>query len=144
MGGPLSEAERKHGIDIDWAYEAIRCKCDAAFVENDIEALSLHLQDVAREEATARVGVLEGQLATARGLHQMERRYTDESYETSYDTRQEAAEALGITPGAAVYLDVCSHCGSMEMDAGSDDYKDSLWPCDTAKALGLDGGGSDE
>lgn len=63
-GSPTEPQE--HGIDIHWGYEAIGCTCGAPFVENDTEALSLHLQDTARAAAETRVGVLQEQLGTAR------------------------------------------------------------------------------
>ncbi len=100
--------------------------------------IRFHL-DVARGAERER-DALAAKLAAARELHTMERRFTDENFETSYDTPQEAAEALGISPGSAQYLDVCSHCGSIEMDAGAEDYKDSLWPCPTAATLSETGG----
>jgi hypothetical protein len=87
------------------------------------------------------VGVLEGQLAKARELHQPERRYTPDDGETAYATYSEAADASfdGVgTPVSVTFFEVCSHCASIEMAEGCDhQYKESLWPCEDARALGL-------
>jgi hypothetical protein len=88
--------------------------------------------------------LLEGQLAMAREIHKPETRYTPDDGETSYDTYADAAEISKITDIAPTQFEVCEHCGSIEMDAGATEYRDSLWPCDTARALGLGEGATGE
>jgi hypothetical protein len=91
-----------------------------------------------RDAALARVEELEGQLAKARGLHNPVLRYTPDGGETSYDTEAEAAEVYTGTFEPVTTFEVCSHCASIEMgDDGDRDYRESLWPCEDAKALGL-------
>lgn len=104
MGGPLSEAElERYGDLIDtvpgpgpalsWTAEA-RLLAEA-------------------QRARARVGVLEGQLATAREIHK------------PFEYRGDR---------------FCCDCS----DLGGDGSRGGIeWPCDTAQALGLDGGGTD-
>lgn len=131
MGEPLSEADPYGPY----------CECSAmrALVDYHLKPLSAE-----RDEARARVGVLEGQLAKARELHQPERRYTPDGGESSYATFEEAADAHDGTFVEVTHFDVCSHCASMELGDGYTlDYRESLWPCKDAVALGLDGGGSD-
>jgi len=90
------------------------------------------------EQLSARVEELEGQLAKARALHQPVLRYTPDGGETSYDTEAEAAEVYTGTFEPVTTFEVCSHCASVEMgDDGDRDYRESLWPCEDAKALRL-------
>ncbi|MEU5157343.1 hypothetical protein [Glycomyces sp. NPDC021274] len=88
-----------------------------------------------------RVNTAEGRLAKWREIHQPERRYTPDDGETSYATYAESADASfdGVgTPRSVTFFEVCSHCASLEMAEGcGHDYKESLWPCETARALGL-------
>lgn len=105
--------------------------------------LALHARDDI-EFLLELVGVLEGQLATARELHKPERRYvTPDDDESSYDEPEWIAEAWDMPVDQVHYFTVCSHCGSIELGTGGRDYREPLWPCADAKALGLDGGGSD-
>jgi len=102
--------------------------------------LALHARDDI-EFLLGLVGDLQGQLDKARALHQPERRYTPDDGETSYATYSEAADASfdGVgTPRSVTFFEVCSHCASIEMAEGCEhDYKESLWPCADAVALGL-------
>lgn len=78
-------------------------------------------------------------VAAARRRHRPEQRYTDTTGESSYDTAADAAEAFGIPVTAVHYFLICAHCGDIEMgDEDGRDYRESLWPCATAKDLGLD------
>ena len=91
-----------------------------------------------RDAALARVEELEGRLATARALHKPVLRYTPDGGETSYDTEAEAAEVYTGTFEPVTTFKVCAHCASIEMgDLPYRDYRESLWPCKDAKALGL-------
>ncbi|PRY56483.1 hypothetical protein [Glycomyces artemisiae] len=80
----------------------------------------------------------EGRVAAVLALHTPERRYTDSSGEVSYDTAEDAAAAFDIPLSAVHYFLVCAHCGAIEMgDGGGRDYRESLWPCATARGCGV-------
>lgn len=122
MGGPLSEAER------------------IAEIQARLDAFHLHAgrppwdEHVSRNRAAlernapgdlahllSRVGVLEGQLATAQALHQP---YPEGGQ--GYDEK-----------GNYTYIEPCCQvCGTADEFA-------VRWPCGTARALGVDGGESD-
>ena len=101
--------------------------------------------DGERLDALRERDALQGQLDKARALHQPERRYTPDDGETSYATYSEAADASfdGTgTPVSVTFFEVCAHCASIEMAEGCEhDYRESLWPCKDAIALGLGGEG---
>ena len=68
-----------------------------------------------------------------RALHRPETRYVARGYEEySFETRSDALEyGEEVTT-----FDVCVHCGRVETDDDEDRrYRDSIWPCATAKAL---------
>jgi hypothetical protein len=72
-------------------------------------------------------------------LHTPERRYTAAGGEASWDTADDCAAANEIPVESVEHFDVCAHCRSIEMgDEGSErEYASSMWPCSTAKALGV-------
>lgn len=89
---------------------------------------------------------LRGQLAEAQAkidaalrLHTPERRYTTADGEASWDTPEDCSADNDIPLESVEHFVVCAHCGSIEMgDEGSErEYASSMWPCDTAKALGM-------
>lgn len=84
-----------------------------------------------------RIADLEGQLAKVTARHRPQRRYTTLG-ETSYATREEAAEAYDTSVDDIGHFDVCEHCGRLEADDYGRGYRESLWPCPDATALGLD------
>jgi len=90
------------------------------------------------DAALARVEELERQLATVRAMHKPERRYMAPDGEGSWDTAEECAADNDIPLDVVEHFDVCAHCGSIETGDDADrDYRESLWPCEDAKALGL-------
>lgn len=105
-------------------------------IEKERGSYGMQLAEARRER-----DALQGQLAKARELHQPERRYTPDDGETSYATYSDAADASfdgSGTPVSVTFFEVCSHCASIEMAEGCDhQYKESLWPCEDARALGL-------
>lgn len=151
MGEPLSEADRARRLT------EIRAHFKAANVDVPLDApmkertarvsAGIGLMSSGREYTEvllAHIDALEGQLATARALHKPERRYvTPDDDESSYDDPEWIAEAWDMPVDQVHYFTVCSHCGSVELGTGGRDYRESLWPCADAKALGLDGGDPD-
>lgn len=83
-----------------------------------------------------------------RSLHQPVHRYCDLDGERSWDTVEEAAEALDISPGEVDHFDVCKHCSMVESslwhlnDEEVPWYLESIWPCATAKAIGIEPSGA--
>lgn len=79
-----------------------------------------------------------------RERHQPERRYHEGSAEWSYDSSEEALRLgeLECSLNEVPYFEVCAHCAYLETWRGIEaddvwvlDYRESLWPCRTAKAL---------
>jgi hypothetical protein len=70
-------------------------------------------------------------------LHRIEKRYQPgPDYMHSYDTPEDAAAAEAVELSQVTHFDVCAHCGSIEMgDEHDRDYRESLWPCSTVKAV---------
>jgi hypothetical protein len=90
------------------------------------------------EQLSVRVEELERQLAAVRAMHKPERRYMAPDGEGSWDTAEECAADNDIPLDVVEHFDVCAHCGSIETGDDADrDYRESLWPCEGAKALGL-------
>lgn len=82
-------------------------------------------------EVGALLSAVEGVLA----VHKPETRYTPSGYdECSFDT---AEEAMAYGDDDEVYtFTVCAHCGGIEMgDESRRDYLESIWPCQTVKAI---------
>lgn len=151
----LAEAERNHGLDsmrsrLAAAESRLRGRISArpretvAVSGDDLALILLDHNDwrMRARSAETRVEQLQGQRDAVCGLHKPERRYTPNLAEScSFDTPEEAAEYDDIDIELVAHFDVCAHCGSIEMDDGDSygrDYRESLWPCKTAKALGLD------
>lgn len=111
-----------------------------------------HEQDVAltttvdrHNAALSELEAAQARLDKAAELHKPERRYTPDDGITSYDTAREAAGAEDIPLDTVTFFEVCSHCASIEQgDHGGHDYRESLYPCDTARALGLGEEADDE
>jgi hypothetical protein len=80
-----------------------------------------------------------GMIDAALRMHKPERRYTTPDGEASWDTAQDCAADNDIPIEAVGHFDVCAHCGSIEMgdEGGEREYRESMWPCATAKALGI-------
>lgn len=101
----------------DW-----KAKTDAAtYGAGDL----LEITDIARDLLAA--------VEAIRALHRPETRYVARGYEEySFETRSDALEyGEEVTT-----FDVCVHCGRVETDDDEDrGYRDSIWPCATAKAL---------
>lgn len=84
------------------------------------------------------LGAAKAQVDAALRLHTPERRYTTTGGEASWETAEDCAEDNDIPLEAVKHFDVCVHCASIETGDDSDrDYRESLWPCDTAKSLGV-------
>jgi len=85
-----------------------------------------------------RLDTAEGRLARHAALHKPVRRYIPDDGETSYDTYFEAADATPYQHGAVTFFEICEHCASIEIAEGCEhDYRESLWPCKDAEALGI-------
>lgn len=81
-------------------------------------------------------------------LHKIETRWTHPDWTGSFDTREEASEwdydeSMGDDDKSQVgSFEVCAECGRIESEqlkeSGDDwSYRESLWPCATAKAMGV-------
>jgi hypothetical protein len=89
------------------------------------------------ETLRAELAEAKAMIDAALRLHKPQRRYTTpDDFEASYDDPAWIVEAFDIPIEKVESFAVCEHCGSIEM-RGSVDYRESLWPCDTAKALGV-------
>jgi len=84
-----------------------------------------------------------------RELHQEETRYQPwPDYEGSFDSAEAIAEHFGEPDAGEEWprephtFGICTECGRIEREAneGHDEwsYRESLWPCPTAKAVGVD------
>jgi hypothetical protein len=90
------------------------------------------------ETLRAELAEAKGMIDAALRLHTPERRYTTADGDASWDTAEDCASDSDIPFEAVEHFDVCTHCGSIEVGDDSDrDYRESLFPCDTAKALGV-------
>lgn len=117
----------------------------AALIRHQQEALRVmasaqgRMQEVAQEAHDA--------LGRVRELHTPEKRWQIDITEGSYDSREDAIEDWCECDGECrcepVYFEVCAECGRIE--SGDDDrewsYRESIWPCATAKALAGDSRG---
>jgi hypothetical protein len=84
---------------------------------------------------------LQARLDAVLALHKPERRYTFGDAGYSCLTKRDAAEVFEVSFDRIEHFDICAHCGDIEMAEGCEhDYKESLWPCATAKAAGVEGG----
>ena len=89
-----------------------------------------------------------------RVLHKPEKRWQPyEGFESSFATEDEALRSLddldvgvvvleNITEHGTPYFEICAECGRIDADQldefGEDwSYREGLWPCRTAKALGV-------
>lgn len=111
-------------------------------IEGDARAIVAAVTPILLAQVQGRLDTAEGRLATLTELHKPERRYTPNLAEScSFDTPEEAAEYDDIDIDLVTHFNVCAHCGPIEMGDGDPygrDYRESLWPCETAKTLGLD------
>ncbi len=88
------------------------------------EARAAELDAALAQERAARAAA-EAVIAQVRDLHCVEIRYSEDDGETSQDTP---------TDEPCTVFEVCSECGRIEMEYAAD-YRESLWPCPTAKIL---------
>lgn len=83
-------------------------------------------------------------LAHVRELHRRQQRWERSDAAGSFESKEDAeawddVEGVDLGPSFAI----CSECGRIEAeaneDAGPDDwgYRESLWPCLTARTLGV-------
>lgn len=75
-------------------------------------------------------------------LHRAETRYQVDGDEHSFRTPDELVEYHGELPQSVHIFDVCVHCAYIETWVEEEhgdharDYRESLWPCATIRALG--------
>lgn len=108
------------GVITSWGYDASGLRIETADAEFIAMSRSAFPRLLAAVEAI-------------RALHRPETRYVARGYEEySFETRSDALEyGEEVTT-----FDVCVHCGRVETDDDEDRrYRDSIWPCATAKAL---------
>lgn len=117
---------------LDSALEAVE-RGDGAF--EDYSPHPISIEGDARAIVAAVTPVL---VAAVLALHKPERRYTFGDAGYSCATKRDAAEVFEVSFNEIEHFDICAHCGEIEMAEGCDhDYKESLWPCATAKAAGV-------
>ncbi|GAB3224236.1 hypothetical protein GCM10027447_12650 [Glycomyces halotolerans] len=79
----------------------------------------------------------QARLDAAAKLHKPERRYTNPEGECSFDDEEEASDWFDLPIDRLSFFDVCERCGDLETHDSDREYRDSIWPCKTARALGL-------
>jgi hypothetical protein len=91
------------------------------------------------ERAEADLAAARQQLDQVRALHQPQKRWQHPDCEGSFASRQEALDWDDCDPDDLTFFTVCLVCGEIEMSnsEGERDYMEAMWPCATAKALGL-------
>lgn len=87
-------------------------------------------------------------LSAVEALHKPERRYTyGDGGEMSWASVDDVIDYFGddeVTADKVDYFEVCAECGRIELSQVEEyderGYLEAMWPCKTAKALGLAGG----
>jgi hypothetical protein len=81
----------------------------------------------------------DARLEAVLALHKPDRRYTFGDAGYSCATKRDAAEVFEVSFNEIEHFDICAHCGDIESDDDPDrSYRESLWPCKTAKAAGVE------
>ncbi|GAA2159267.1 MULTISPECIES: hypothetical protein [Glycomyces] len=92
-----------------------------------------------RDAALARVEELERQLAAVDAVHKPKRLYTTDDGEGSWSTAGQCADDCEVPLDQVKHFDICEACGDMEThDDEWRSYRDSMWPCETARARGIE------
>ncbi|MFG3340560.1 hypothetical protein [Glycomyces sp. NPDC048151] len=131
FGGSSGDGENVLSFgDDDCGVLAGRHRSEAALIANAPTDLAYLL---------GRVEELEGQRGAVGALHVRERRYTDPDGNGSWTTAARCSAEADIPMAEVEHFDICAHCGELEMSFSVPiaDYMDAMWPCATAKALGL-------
>lgn len=79
-----------------------------------------------------------GPVGRVRELHTPVKRWQDAPDSSwSWDTEEEARAEMESDTDPVSFFEVCSHCAELEMEHAADfaDYRESLWPCPTMRAL---------
>lgn len=93
------------------------------------------------EHKEARVEELERQLAAVDAVHKPKRLYTTDDGEGSWSTAEQCADDCEVPLDQVKHFDICEACGDMEThDDEWRSYRDSMWPCETARARGIEAG----